>query len=70
MKFVRAWVFADNMRASRLQAKGRRRHLSQNIGPAVAGSARPVPPPLEQSRELFSGIRGEVGLVMLAFTRE
>ena len=38
VKFVRAWIrFADNMRASRLQAKGRLRHLSQNIGPAVTG---------------------------------
>ena len=46
VKFVRAWIFADNIHASCLQAKGRRRHLSQNIGPAVAGSAGPVPPSL------------------------
>ena len=46
VKFVRVQIFADNMRASRLQAKGQRRHLSHNVGPAVAGSAGPVPPPL------------------------
>ena len=34
------------MRVSRLQVKGRQHHLSQNIGPAIAGSAGPVPPPL------------------------
>ena len=44
--FVRAWICTDDMRASRLQAKGRRYYLSQNIGPAVAGSAGPAPPPL------------------------
>ena len=32
--------------ASRHQAKGRRYYLSQNIGPAVAGSAGPAPAPL------------------------
>ena len=32
--------------ASRLQAKGRRCYLSQNIGLAVSGSAGPAPPPL------------------------
>ena len=33
-------------RATRLQAKGWRCYLSQNIGLAVAGSAGPTPPPL------------------------
>ena len=37
---------ADDTQASRLQANGRRCYLSQNIGPAVAVSARPAPPPL------------------------
>ena len=45
--FVRA---TDDTRASRLQAKGRRRYLSQNFGPAVAGSAGPAPPPLQGVR--------------------
>ena len=31
---------------SRLQAKGRQHHLSQSIGPAFAGSARPALPDL------------------------
>ena len=36
------------------QAKGRRSYFSQNIGLAVAGSARPVPPPLNIS--LWQGL--------------
>ena len=36
----------DNRRASRLQTKVQRCYLGQNIGPAVAGSAGPAPPPL------------------------
>ena len=40
--FVRAWICTDDTRASRLQAKGRRCYLSQNIGPAVTGSAGPA----------------------------
>ena len=43
---VRAWICTDDPRASRQQAKGRRCYFSQNIGPAVAGSAGPAPPPL------------------------
>ena len=39
-------ICTDDTRTFRLQAKGRRPYLSQNIGPAVAGSAGPVPPPL------------------------
>ena len=31
---------------SHLLVKGRQHHLSQNIGPAIAGSAGPVPPAL------------------------
>ena len=46
MVLVRAWICTDDMRASRQQANGRRCYLSQNIGPAVAGSAGPAPPPL------------------------
>ena len=44
--FVRAWICTDDTRAFRLQLKGRRWYLSQNIGPAVTGSAKPAPPPL------------------------
>ena len=43
--FVRAWI-CRRYAASRLQAKGRRCYLSQNIGLAVSGSAGPAPPPL------------------------
>ena len=43
---VRAWICTEDMRASCLQAKGRRSYLSQNIGPAVAGSAGLAPLPL------------------------
>ena len=43
---VRAWIYTDDTGASRLQAKGRRCYLSQNFGPAVAGSAERAPPPL------------------------
>ena len=39
---VRAWICTDDTRASRLQAKGRRCYLSQNIGLAVPGSAGPT----------------------------
>ena len=45
--FVWAWICTDDTRASRLQVKGRRWYLGQNIGPAVAGSAGPAPPPLQ-----------------------
>ena len=44
--FVRAWIGTDDTRASRLHAIGQRCYLSQNIGPAVTGSAGPAPPPL------------------------
>ena len=43
---MRAWICTDDTRASRLQAKGCRCYLSQNIGPVVARSAGPAPPPL------------------------
>ena len=43
-KFVRAQICVGDMRVSRLQVKGRQDHLSQNISPAIAGSAGPVPP--------------------------
>ena len=45
-KFVRAQICVGDMRVSRLQVKGQQHHLSQNIGPAIAGSAGPVPPAL------------------------
>ena len=45
-KFVRAQICVGDMRVSRLQVKGRQHHLSQNIGPAIAGSAGPVQPAL------------------------
>ena len=35
----------------RLQAKGLQHHLSQNIGPVIAGSARPAPPALSKRNE-------------------
>ena len=41
-----AGICTDDMQASCLQAKSRRCYLSQNIGLAVTGSARPAPPPL------------------------
>ena len=42
------WICTDDTRTSRLKANGRRSYLtlSQNIGPAVAGSPGPAPPPL------------------------
>ena len=42
VKFVLAWICADDMRVSCLQAKGRRHHLIQRIDPAVTGSAGPA----------------------------
>ena len=45
-KFVMAQICVGDMHVLRLQVKGRQHHLSQNIGPAIAGSARPVPPAL------------------------
>ena len=47
--FERAWICTDDTRASRLQAKTRGCYLTRNIGPAVAGSARPAPPLLLHS---------------------
>ena len=46
VKFVRAWICTDDTRTSRLKAKVSNAYLSQNIGPAVAWSAGPTPPPL------------------------
>ena len=45
-KFVRVQICAGDMLVSRLQAKDREHHLSQNIGPAFTRSARPAPPAL------------------------
>ena len=36
---------------SSIQGKGRQHHLGQNIGPAIAGSARPGPPALSERNE-------------------
>ena len=44
---VRVGTIGD-MRISCLQVKGWQHHLSQNIGPAIAVSAGPVPPPLRK----------------------
>ena len=54
-KFVRAQV-----------VKGRQHHLSPNIGPAIAGSAGPVPPALRQhhlSPNIGPAIAGSAGPV-------
>ena len=42
VKLTWVWICADDAHASRLQAKGRQHHLSQNIGPAVTRSAGPA----------------------------
>ena len=42
VKFMWAQICVGNMRVSRLQVKGRQHHLSENIGPAIVGSAGPV----------------------------
>ena len=57
--YVRAGMICiDDTRASRLQAKGRRWYLSQNIGPAVAESAGPAPPPpVEETSQLVNANR-------------
>ena len=36
---MKARIYADDMRVSHLQAKGRRQYLSLNIGPTVTESA-------------------------------
>ena len=48
-----AWTakFVGDMCVSRLQAKGRQHHLSQNIGLVIARSARPAPPALSGRNE-------------------
>ena len=50
-KFRRAQICVGDMRVSHLQAKGRQHNLSQNIGPAIAGSARPASPALSVRNE-------------------
>ena len=44
--FVQAQICVGDMCVSRLQVKGRQHHLSQNIGPAIAGSVGSVLLPL------------------------
>ena len=39
-------LYTDDMWASHVQAKNRQCYLSQNIGPAVSGSAGPAQPSL------------------------
>ena len=52
VKFVQVPMCVGDMCVSRLQAaKGRQHHLSQNIGPAIARSARPAPPALSERNE-------------------
>ena len=52
VKFVQVPMCVGDMCVSCLQvAKGRQHHLSQNIGPAIARSARPAPPALSERNE-------------------
>ena len=44
-------ICVSNMRVFRLQTKGRQHYLSQNIGSAIAGSARPALPALSERNE-------------------
>ena len=50
-KFVWAQICVSNVHVSRPQAKGRQHHLSQTIGTAIAGSARPAPTALLERNE-------------------
>ena len=49
---VWVWICTGDMQASCLQVKGGRCYLSQNIGLAVAGSARPAPPLVVEGTQL------------------
>ena len=52
VKFVQAQICVGDMCVSRQQAtKGQQHHLSQNIGLAIARSARPAPPALSERNE-------------------
>ena len=44
-------ICVGDMRVSLLQAKGRQHYLSENIGPAIAGSARPALPALSEENK-------------------
>ena len=57
------------MRVSRLQATYRQHHLSENIGPAIAGSARPAPPALHiiNSYVLYASHRNAKSLGVLQY---
>ena len=48
LKVCVSTVCVGDMRVSLVQVKGRQHHLSENIGPAIAGSARPAPPALSE----------------------
>ena len=53
VKFVQAPMCVGDMCVSHLQAaKGRQHHLSQNIGLAIARSARPAPPALSERKRM------------------
>ena len=50
-KFVQAQICVGDMHVSLLQVKGREHFFSENIGPAIAGSARPALPALSERNE-------------------
>ena len=54
-------ICVGDIRVSRLQVKGRQHYLRQNIGPAIAVSAGPVPPAL-------SCMNGPYNYIFLAIT--
>ena len=71
MTLVQAWI-CRRYRASRPQAKDRRCYLSQNIGPAVAGSAGPAPPPLlllSQTGQMIPCKHGYIAVCMKFFVK-
>ena len=62
-----AQICVGDMRVSHLQATYRQHHLSENIGPAIAGSARPAPPALHiiNSYVLYASHRNAKSLGVL-----
>ena len=62
-----AQICVGDMLVSHLQAKYRQHHLSENIGPAIAGSARPAPPALHiiNSYVLYASHRNAKSLGVL-----
>ena len=51
LKVCVSTVCVGDMRVSLVQVKGRQHHLSENIGPAIARTARPAPPALSERNE-------------------